>query len=571
MDEELRPKTTTFSEDEKTELLVGFPDGSLPDEKDLTSLNTPGRNKVFSTIAMKLEEIRKQKSELKDIVSTAKNAVKGEGKKVDYSKRPKKLFSHPKLEYVYGEIVYSPYMCSPIEHYPKETFTVHKKLQELRAKEVQANCVLEGEEPVDLSLPYDVRKTKNAFIKIVNYKAKYGKCKDKVAGYVSNIGVAATSRIIEPGSTLHQYSEGAAARFVEKRRERMANKEQRNTRTLQFLCTQQAGGPNRFRERVNHVREVVKKYDSEEEVEGTGGARGGSPVLSQLSAVESDILRSMSAYNTRSLSPTQLEKYRAERERLAAQQAEQRAATTGDVPTAKRTVRKKTPAGGSGSRGTLSKSLPTLPPIKPESTTAAGPPKSSPAKARRGKANSAMRKSEDSYDDEFGESPGKPPTGKSCMVTQMNPATTTVNRGKEIEDQYEDDEVFESEVTPAAASSKAPEEGSTAGGDDYADDFSSTGAMSPGKTGTTESAVKEGGPGGGLEAGNSSVLEYDEGDFEESSSTPAAPEQTAPVRQASGFGEPVDDEEPLEEMPEDSPEKADKGKGGGAYEEDFDS
>ena len=33
----------------------------------------------------------------------------------DYSKKPKKSFHHPKLDIIYGEIIYSPYLTPPLE------------------------------------------------------------------------------------------------------------------------------------------------------------------------------------------------------------------------------------------------------------------------------------------------------------------------------------------------------------------------------------------------------------------------------------------------------------------------
>jgi hypothetical protein len=152
-----------MSEQECTDLVLDLPDGTHIEEHNGVRMTT--KKSQFADISKQLEIIRKQKQELK--VTSAFSKVKGDAPKVDYSKRPKKLFNHPKLDYIYGEIVYSPYMCSPIEHYPAETFTVHKKLQELRANELIADGA-------DLKLPYDLRKTKNAFIRIVNYKPHYG-------------------------------------------------------------------------------------------------------------------------------------------------------------------------------------------------------------------------------------------------------------------------------------------------------------------------------------------------------------------------------------------------------------
>jgi len=69
--------------------------------------------KKLSELADKLTDIRNQKEALKE--SNRYTKTKGD-KPVygDYSKRPKKLFSHPKLDHVYGQIVFSPYNFSPM-------------------------------------------------------------------------------------------------------------------------------------------------------------------------------------------------------------------------------------------------------------------------------------------------------------------------------------------------------------------------------------------------------------------------------------------------------------------------
>ena len=184
-----------------------------------TNVQTP-RSQV-ALITAQLEELRKKKADL-DVSNSNSYTLKGEHTKSDYSKRPKKLFNHPKLEHVYGEIVFSPYTISPIDSYPEDIYTMPKKLRDLRANEVAAKILPEGAEKPNLELPYDLRKTKNEFIKVVNYKAKYGKCKDKVEGYHSDYGVLATSRVVEPGGTFAALSNdnSASSKFLELRKQR---------------------------------------------------------------------------------------------------------------------------------------------------------------------------------------------------------------------------------------------------------------------------------------------------------------------------------------------------------------
>jgi hypothetical protein len=66
----------------------------------------------LAELAGKLTEIRKQKEALKigNKYTKSKNDAPIIG---DYSHRPKKLFNHPKLDHVYGQIVFSPYNFSP--------------------------------------------------------------------------------------------------------------------------------------------------------------------------------------------------------------------------------------------------------------------------------------------------------------------------------------------------------------------------------------------------------------------------------------------------------------------------
>lgn len=89
-----------------------------------TSAHSPGKKcspgfsekdniKKLSDLADKLAEIRKQKESLKAVNAYTK--TKGDAPIIgDYSTRPKKLFNHPKLEHVYGQIVFSPYNFSPM-------------------------------------------------------------------------------------------------------------------------------------------------------------------------------------------------------------------------------------------------------------------------------------------------------------------------------------------------------------------------------------------------------------------------------------------------------------------------
>lgn len=278
---------------------------------------SPGRNSCGYTskaqvaeITSKLEEIKKKKAAL-NVSHSSSHVLKGDHIPSDYSKRPKKLFSHPKLEHVYGEIVFSPYTVSPIDSYPAEIYTVHKKLRDLRVEEAKAKGLPEGTEKPNLELPYDVRKTKNEFIKVVNYKPKYGKCKDKVEGYHSDYGVLATSRVVEPGSTMASLvnPDSAFNKFKELRKQRAeVSKSLKYKKSLQYLCSLQPGGPEKFRSRIKNAKSQMHQVLSSGKFENKSSeVNGAAPALiaeSQVSEVltkttldgyESEVLRSLTA------------------------------------------------------------------------------------------------------------------------------------------------------------------------------------------------------------------------------------------------------------------------------------
>ena len=106
-----------------------------------------------------LAKVRKEREE-----ASQKRTGRVLGKRTDYSKVPKKSFHHPKIEYLYGEIMYSPYLTPPLQTYSKKTFEVSDKLKDLKRKG------LKFEEIPDEEKPYDAKSMRNKFIKdIANY------------------------------------------------------------------------------------------------------------------------------------------------------------------------------------------------------------------------------------------------------------------------------------------------------------------------------------------------------------------------------------------------------------------
>lgn len=120
-------------------------------------------NKKLEEITEKLNAIRLQRSALKKY-----DDGRVYGPKTDYSTVPKKLFSHPHLEYVYGEIMYSPYLTNPKDKYPKAVYTMSDTLKSLKSKGVNFKDLPETEKP------YDETQLKRAFIReVCNYNPKF--------------------------------------------------------------------------------------------------------------------------------------------------------------------------------------------------------------------------------------------------------------------------------------------------------------------------------------------------------------------------------------------------------------
>lgn len=88
---------------------------------------------------------------------------------INHAEKPKKSFSHPKLDFIYGEILSSPYLTPPLDPYPKEVFSTVNTLRELKRQGVKAIADL----PRDRQ-PYNPKKHKNLFIReVVNYEVSF--------------------------------------------------------------------------------------------------------------------------------------------------------------------------------------------------------------------------------------------------------------------------------------------------------------------------------------------------------------------------------------------------------------
>jgi hypothetical protein len=115
-------------------------------------------------VTIELEQIKRAKLEL-----NPHKARKRLAPPINHAEKPKKSFHHPKLEYIYGEIVCSPYLTPPLENYPKEVFKVIEDLRELKRNGVKSISKLPKTKQ-----PYDVKKIRNTFIKdVINYEVSF--------------------------------------------------------------------------------------------------------------------------------------------------------------------------------------------------------------------------------------------------------------------------------------------------------------------------------------------------------------------------------------------------------------
>lgn len=86
-------------------------------------------------------------------------------KKSNASKRNKRVFYHPNIDYVYAEVTNSPYLTKPDQNYSKETLFTSSKLRKLKV----AN---QGRPLRDIQdTPCNVEKAEEDFLhKVIEYK-----------------------------------------------------------------------------------------------------------------------------------------------------------------------------------------------------------------------------------------------------------------------------------------------------------------------------------------------------------------------------------------------------------------
>lgn len=117
----------------------------------------------ISAIEQKLTEIRKLRQEL-----NPQNSVKKMVPKNPYKPQLKHKLYHPQLEYIYGEILNSPYMTAPLDAYPKSTFSSHEELKLLKQEGFKFSEI-----PPD-RIPYNPKEMRKLFVKeVINYNPSF--------------------------------------------------------------------------------------------------------------------------------------------------------------------------------------------------------------------------------------------------------------------------------------------------------------------------------------------------------------------------------------------------------------
>lgn len=159
-----------------------LPNGTILTDGDNTvSRDLKSRQKDLQ-IQRKLEKITEQLAEVRTKRLTMKRFDDGRirGPPKDYTTVPKKPFSHPNLGYVFGEIMYSPYLTNPKDSYPRATYTMAETLKEFKQKGLAFKDIPESERP------YNEKELKRQFIReVCNYNPKFNI--PKMVSFVMNL------------------------------------------------------------------------------------------------------------------------------------------------------------------------------------------------------------------------------------------------------------------------------------------------------------------------------------------------------------------------------------------------
>mmetsp|Transcript_29568 Transcript_29568/g.65556 ORF Transcript_29568/g.65556 Transcript_29568/m.65556 type:complete len:423 (+) Transcript_29568:89-1357(+) len=209
MDEDYEEETMGFEpldDDDKSPVIAKSPKSSTPTLSKQGSLSSKLSSKLGSLSSKlgspsskgksqkaKVAEIQKRletlNSQLADV--RAQKAVKKPdgrvyGPKIDYSTPlPEKVFSHPKLDYLYGHLMHSPYRTPPQLVYPKTTYTVPAILQEYSRKGCHFADIPDKDKPYSPSV-----MKKQVLREVIYYNPGF-----------SPVGPKAETSISRPGTT----------------------------------------------------------------------------------------------------------------------------------------------------------------------------------------------------------------------------------------------------------------------------------------------------------------------------------------------------------------------------------
>jgi hypothetical protein len=199
-------------------------------------------------VAAEIEEVRKRK----ELLAPKKEKKTYNTKKIDHRK-PKRQLIHPKLDYVYGEVAFSPYLTKPLDPYPETTFTMVEELRELKRKGVKKIEHL----PED-KRPYDPKKIKDIFINdVLKYEVSF-----LPKGYEER-----KQREMELSQSMSQMELGDTMLEGGDRRERSSSPNMAEKRSQILLRNIARGGPAKYMKELKALKETRESANLDEMAE----------------------------------------------------------------------------------------------------------------------------------------------------------------------------------------------------------------------------------------------------------------------------------------------------------------
>ena len=155
---------------------------SVTSKRSSETKQKPTAEEKLKGIELKLREVR-EKRKFMEIEKLAKEEEAFEALSGHKKKKPKKKFQlkkipvkksnklefhHPYVDYIFADVVNSPYMTKPLDHYPKATFTIVEQLRELKRKGIKFSDIPKDKQP------YNIDEVRNTFIEeVVKFHANY--------------------------------------------------------------------------------------------------------------------------------------------------------------------------------------------------------------------------------------------------------------------------------------------------------------------------------------------------------------------------------------------------------------